>query len=194
MRNIIFRKFIFSLINSKGNKTLQRISNDLHYSEDYLTKVFKRFSHKSTQSYMNFCRVIYVLHDFCNGENISVARRRYNYKENALNRALSSYNFPPISVIKGDMEMQEEIKREYEKIQLISILAMAESPIKASKLGNLAKYIKEFRESKEFCICSKPGPLGGYFISNNMNDIVLCEAWINSWRNSMGIMRKYSIV
>lgn len=193
MRNSIFREFIFSLLNSNGNKTLQRICKDFYYNEDYLTKVFKRFSHTSAQNYMNFCRVICALYDFCNGESISVARRRYNYKENAFNRALHSYKFPPISVIKGDVEMKKVIEKEYEKIQLISILSKAESPIKASELGNLAQYIKEFRESKEFCICSKSGPLGGYFISNNINDILLCETWINNWRNSMGIMKKYSI-
>ena len=131
MINSMFKEYIFSLLNSSGNKTLQGLGKDFYYNTDYLNRVFKRFSHKSAQNYMNFCRVIYVLYDFCNGESISVARRRQNYTENAFNRALHSYKFPPISVIKGELEMQETIKKEYEKIQLIMILSKAEKPIKS---------------------------------------------------------------
>ena len=94
-------------------------------------------------------------------------------------------------MIKGDTEM---ITKEYEKNKLIQILSGGEDPVKAKALGDLCQYIQEFRESKEVCICSKPGPKGGYFLSNSNSDISSCERWINNWRKSMNINEKFLIL
>lgn len=189
----ILKSFIAALIYSKGHKPIEMICEDVHYDKDYLPRVFKRISHRSAQNYMNYCRIIFVLYDFINGDNISYARKKCNYTENAFNKALRRYNIPPITKLKGDTEMTEMIRKEYERIKLISILSKAKGPIKAKALGDLCQYIQEFRESGAFCICSKPGPNGGYFLSTDVSDILLCESWINMWRKSMNINDNFSI-
>lgn len=193
MESSILKDFICKLIHSNGTTTIQKICYELYYHEDYVSKVFQHFSHWSAQRYMNYCRVIFVLYDYLNGTDLAVARRRQNYKENAFHRALRTYHLPPIKIIKGDVAMQESIKREHEKIQLIDLLSKAQHPLKAKALGDLMKYIQEFRDNKEFCICSKPGPQGGYYLSHHEEDIALCETWINHWRKSMSISDSFSL-
>ncbi|MGL5151536.1 MAG: hypothetical protein ACRC7N_13300 [Clostridium sp.] len=191
--DVALKGFISALINSNGHKTINSICNDIYYDKDYLTKLLKRLCRQNAQKYMNYCRVINVLYEFINGANISCSRRKYHYTENSFNKALHKYNFPSISKIKGDSEVEKNIIKEYKKIKLISILSNAKTPIKAKNLGDLCKYIQEFRNSKEFCICSKPGPNGGYYLSTNKSDIVLCESWVNNWRSSMNIYDNFSI-
>jgi len=190
----ILNDFIVALIHNKGQKTIKRISEDMYYDKDYLPRQFKQFYHRTSQYYMNYCRIIFILNDFINGDNISFDRQKYNYTENAFNKALHIYKFPSISKIKGDSEMKDMIRKEYEKIKLISILSNAKKPIKAKMLGDLCQYIEGFRKSKQFCICSKPGPKGGYFLSINKSDISYCEIWVNNWRKSMNIDNKFSLV
>ena len=94
----ILKKFVRSLIYSKGHNTVKSICEDLYYDKDYLPRVFKQISHRSAQNYMNYCRIIFVLYDFINGNNISSTRKKYHYTENALNKALHTYNLPSIRV------------------------------------------------------------------------------------------------
>ncbi len=190
----ILKKFVRSLIYSKGHNTVKSICEDLYYDKDYLPRVFKQISHRSAQNYMNYCRIIFVLYDFINGNNISSTRKKYHYTENALNKALHTYNLPSITAVKEDIKMNEIIRKEYEKIKLITILSESKKPIKAKELGPLYQYIQKFRESKEFCICSKLGPKGGYFFSANYSDIILCQSWINNWRKTMNIDYEFSLV
>ncbi|WP_194190344.1 hypothetical protein [Clostridium chrysemydis] len=191
--NVALKDFIVALISSNGHKTIESICTDIYYHKDYLTKLFKKFTHRNAQNYMNYCRVICVLYDFISGINISFARKKYHYTENSFNKALHVYNFPSIRKVKGDSKMKELIIKEYKKIKLISILSSNKNPIKAKELGDLCIYIREFRNSKEFCICSKPGPKGGYYLSTNTLDIALCENWIRNWRKSMNIDGNFSI-
>ncbi len=101
----ILKSFIEALIYSKEDKTIERICEDVYYDKDYLPKIFKRISNSSAQNYMNYCRVIFILFEFINGKDISLARKKYNYTENAFNKALRRYNIPLITTLKGDTDL-----------------------------------------------------------------------------------------
>lgn len=192
-------KVTSSIIESKGFSTLFGLANNkINYDIDYISKEFKRFSGKGMQEFLIHCKIIFILSECVNSstskkyENVI---KKYGYRTiNGFNKARAKCGYPSVTQLKGSEKMKAKLQKEYEMLQLIKILSENfPQPVKCKQLGKLANHIKEIRNSNTFCICSKPGPHGGYFLSTDDNDIKFCQNWINRWRTAMNIPANFSL-
>lgn len=191
MNNSELKNFLSELSCNNGKQMISKIGEKSNYDADYMSKVFRGHFMKSPRDFLNYCRVIKALHEYINGGNIILIRKKYFYSKNAFQKALRKLGFPTISKIKGNESQKVKIERRYGEIELIKKLSSETQPIKEKELDYLSQYIKGIRN--EYHICSKPGPNGGFFISVNSKDRNQCIVWINNWRRSMSKLGEFTL-